>query len=384
MDTRSTLLKRLLLLFSLSLPITIAAAEPLAAILVVVWLVSRSRASDVWKQVPAWVLLPLGAFALLALTASALGPLPLASLRKCHRLLYLILPFAVMDLQRMRGDGTDVVLASIRWYLGGVLLLGLYDIVRLAGVFLKDADLFDAGNMRDPQFYMTSLCLVAALLPEAPFRRRLWAAAAVYGAGLVGHFKRGAWVGAFVGLMTVGVTQRRLGRVVLLVLVAGGVALALPPVRERLGEIPEHLGVKAGGRGTLWLEVAPRIIRDHPWGMGLGAVRHEDLLAYSSRVQPRLNHLHNNLLEVTLETGWLGGAAWLWWMAALLGLMIRDLRAAGGGVRRALLGGTLGAFVALMVNGLAEYNFGDGEIFLLLCLLMGWALAAARPRSRRH
>ena len=95
-------------------------------------------------------------------------------------------------------------------------------------------------------------------------------------------------------------------------------------------------------------------------------------------IQPKLNHLHNNDLQLRLELGWAGVAAWLAWMLTGLGVMWLTFRRA---VRHAtpdagLAYGLLGGFLALQLNGLVEYNFGDAEIFMLFNLLLGLAAAA--------
>jgi O-antigen ligase len=158
------------------------------------------------------------------------------------------------------------------------------------------------------------------------------------------------------------------------VLVLGALAaLALPQVRERLALLRNEGNVAMGGRRALWTVIGPELIAAHPLGMGWKAPRHEDFRAVSPHVQERLNHLHSNPMEVLLETGWLGLAAWLAWMGRAFGVgaaAVRRTRAAGGAAAALAIGG-LGAFTGLMLNGLAEYNFGDMEILMVLLWIMG-------------
>jgi O-antigen ligase len=110
--------------------------------------------------------------------------------------------------------------------------------------------------------------------------------------------------------------------------------------------------------------------------MGTAAPTNDDFRRVSKRVELKLNHLHNNPLQVLLETGWLGLTAWLIWIATVFRLMLRNLTAAGQAAwPRAAALAILGSFLGLMLNGLVEYNFGDSEILMLLCLLMGAAEA---------
>jgi O-antigen ligase len=118
--------------------------------------------------------------------------------------------------------------------------------------------------------------------------------------------------------------------------------------------------------------------------MGWSAVQREDLAAHTPFLQEKLNHLHNNLLQVAVETGWLGLAAWMAWMATALVVMWRAGRGPSDEVAAGIGLGVWAAFVGLMINGLFEYNFGDTEVLMLMCWLMGLssALSAGPPRHR--
>jgi len=69
-------------------------------------------------------------------------------------------------------------------------------------------------------------------------------------------------------------------------------------------------------------------------------------------------------LQVQAELGVLGPLVWVPWMAMVF---IGMWRARGSPAGRLVLLG----FLALFMNGMMEYNFGDSEPFMLFCLLMG-------------
>jgi hypothetical protein len=83
--------------------------------------------------------------------------------------------------------------------------------------------------------------------------------------------------------------------------------------------------------------------------------------------------VHNTPLQILVERGVLGLAAWLWlWMEfyARTITLLRRLPAAA--VReRALVAGSLAAVTGFLVAGLAEYNFGDSEV-----VLVAWTVVA--------
>jgi len=117
-------------------------------------------------------------------------------------------------------------------------------------------------------------------------------------------------------------------------------------------------------------------------------------------------HLHNNGLNIAVETGWLGIFAWAWWMLALVlaGAKHYLSQAKNGNFlthifsflrskdyrNRELLGCELttlmlassAALFGWQLAGLVEFNFGDSEIRLLAYLVIGFLLAATSKLNR--
>ena len=85
--------------------------------------------------------------------------------------------------------------------------------------------------------------------------------------------------------------------------------------------------------------------------------------------------MHNNLLQVTLETGLPGSIAWSIWMITAFVVMARRLDGRERSMRARLNVGVLCAFAGLMLNGAVEYNFGDTEILMLFSFLMGCSVS---------
>ncbi len=365
------------------LPLGITPAQTFATLAVLLWVVLAVRERDGGlRRHPLAV--PVLLFSAVALFASATGLRPAHSLAKCHRLFFVWLVFAVPFAAKRAPDRTAFVDGLGLAFVGGAALLAVYDVVRIPLGALRGAWLYGLGNMRDPQFFMAGLLLLLAgrRHPLAAARPRWRAALAVLlAAAMVLHFKRGVWLAFMAATAFVALGQRR-WRPVLVLAAAVLLLAALPPVRGRVAMMREEWTSLQGGRLDLWTKIAPRIIRDHPGGIGFAATRNEDLRAYGPVAEAKLNHLHNNVLEITLELGWAGLAAWGYWMlrtAVLMGRAARLARGAEPG--RTLALGTGAAFAGLMLNGLVEYNFGDGEILLLLLLLMGLAAALAAPRA---
>ncbi|HMO03158.1 MAG TPA: O-antigen ligase family protein [Kiritimatiellia bacterium] len=381
-----------LLLTALLLPLSLVLVQPvvyLGSVLAIAAWWRTPRAARPRYGFGPYILV----FLAFVVVTSLAGIRPSTSIGKWNRFLVLALAWSVpwMVSRLPREAGQVWILKMAGMFMIGIGFKAAYDLVRVPVLVSMDVPLFLAGNMRDPQFYMVGLCLVAGLVLGGAWSMRYppTAAALLFSAaGLLIHFKRGAWTATLGGLVVIALVSRRWKPVVWSAAVLAVVLLS-PAVRERVGQIGREFDIERGGRMLLWTEVGPALIAEHPFGVGWKAVKHEDFLAVSDRVEPRLNHLHNNLMQVTLELGWLGVLAWTAWMVAIGRTAWRACRPAAGvaadPVRAGLGLGVLGAFAAMMFNGLVEYNFGDSEIFMMLMVLMGWAAALglleAKPRD---
>lgn len=398
-------LEAFFLLHAALLPISIAAGQIWAYLIALVaigaWCAGAFHDAD---RSP---LLPLAlCFSGAVLFSVLVGVRPELALRKSDRLLLLAVTLVAPLVAGAAPSfaSRDLMTRLIRLFLIGCAAKAVYDLIRIpvryllaqrayesamqAGTeALKLPTLYDFGNMRDPQFYAVAICLAVALrmfrTPGFPMRL-LHLTLALCGSAMIIHFKRGAWAALLATLLLMAVVNRRKGlALVLLAVLALG--SQVPAVRERIAQVRQEFLVETGGRIALWTRVAPSLFRDYPLGMGWRSIRHEDLLRRGAPVQDKLNHLHNNLLHIRLETGWPGVATWLAWMGFAAALMLRAYRVAtrSGSDLRGPAFGLLGAFIALHADGLVEYNFGDAEIFMLMNLLMGLGAAAWIQASAR-
>lgn len=388
-------LVRFLYLHAAFIPISIAAGQVwalLASLLFLVLALARPQPPGGYPLARLTVL-----YVAAILFSIAVGARPLYALSKADRLLLFAIPVALggLALRRSNEPVRHDLLHLVAVFLAGCSAKALYDGIRIPAQYfwLRHAaangsdgagpalpGLFDLGNMRDPQFYAAAVCLLVALwICRAPgFSPRLVLIGLMINSfALVLHFKRGAWFSTVAGvLLVVWLAGRRvaIGWIVL------GLALAtqIPAVQERILLIKEEFRLASGGRYALWTAVGPQLFREYPLGMGWRSVRHADLQhSPGAVVQPKLNHLHNNVLQIRLETGWIGLAAWLMLNGAVLTYAVRGycLATRANPIWRGPALGLLAALVALHLNGLVEYNAGDAEIFMMMNLLAGLAVA---------
>lgn len=386
-----------LCVFAFGIPVSIAVGEPAGFIVFLLWLLSLRVAPDAapLPANPFRMVIPV--FVGAVFIASALGVNPIRSFDKITRFALMGAVFAmpVVCLREGKADW-DRIAKFVACFLAGITARAAYDCVRFgwALIHLEPAQvetgivdstmvtspwqaLFAMGNMRDPQMYLVSTCLLVAALVFGlwPQRRRLVTVALVLNAaGLLVHFKRGAWI-AFAAACLIMLLVAGNRRALLIFVIAAVATMAVPQVRERLSLLRFEFTRDLGGRFPLWTEAAPKLIRKYPTGLGWKTLTYERLRSETPHVQRGLNHLHNTPLQILVELGWAGLVAWLLWMGRALWVMVSNAIAGRreGGALAALSLGVFGGFAGLMINGCVEYNFGDTEIFMLLSLLMSCA-----------
>ncbi|MCB0359775.1 MAG: hypothetical protein KDD44_09065, partial [Bdellovibrionales bacterium] len=113
--------------------------------------------------------------------------------------------------------------------------------------------------------------------------------------------------------------------------------------------------------------------------LGLGPDNADFMQQLDARLPDSHRHMHNNFLNVAVENGWLGLLTFLWWMGAVIFSAFSTWRRAKErDVFTAQASLAIGvALVGWQVAGVAEYNFGDGEVRIIAMFLMGLVLALA-------
>ncbi|MBP9838648.1 MAG: hypothetical protein KBC84_08030, partial [Proteobacteria bacterium] len=124
--------------------------------------------------------------------------------------------------------------------------------------------------------------------------------------------------------------------------------------------------------------------------LGLGYKNAEYMRHLDSTIPETHRHMHNNLLNITVESGWLGLAAYCWWMGVVFtkGFSIwRNFKKSNDNIIKhfSVLALCLSsALVGWQVSGLVEYNFGDGEIRFIAFMYMGLILVISNFLERKY
>jgi O-antigen ligase len=194
---------------------------------------------------------------------------------------------------------------------------------------------------------------------------------------------RNAWIGTFLAVSLL--LAIRNWKLVVVAPVAAILALVLAPglVQSRARSILDANNPANRDRMVMW-KIGRDIIRDHPI-VGIGPEQIDRNYAryrqaYPEAVNERNPHLHNVPIQIAAERGIPALVAWLWFFAAALWGLWRQLRAR---VAPDLAAAGLAALVAMLTAGLFEYNFGDSEFLMLFLGLITLPFAAANDVGRR-
>jgi hypothetical protein len=179
---------------------------------------------------------------------------------------------------------------------------------------------------------------------------------------LLVNLKRGPWIGVVVAsLVFCSFFARRLIAVVVVAAVTA--AVFITPIRDRISHSYDHFTI-SGGRSTIW-RIGVELASEYP--LGIGYHNSGILRQFAPEIPPELKHFHNNILNITAESGWLAGVIFLWFIFSTCRFCLRQKASP-------ILVAFGCAVLSWQVAGLVEYNFGDSEITLLIWIAIGLAL----------
>lgn len=362
---------------------SIALGEPLVAVSLLLLIVAavRKRRFEPWPAI-VWI---AAAFVAIAVFTAVLGVNPERAVRKMDRLFW----FVTFPLAASLIRGTTRVRHALVACVAGTAVLALDIIilrsmtacrlVREAAVQTPDyiSAMVHLGSMTDGQMLMlgvlASIGLIACKACAGRQRAVLMLLLLLQIAALVLNFKRGSWACALVIAAALILWRANWKALVALILVVAA-TICLPSVQKRILDLKNEFDPRGGGRATMWVTIAPAMIKDHPWGIGYAAMTEDLLKEYSPDVEPYRNHLHSNIAQILVETGWAGLAVYVIWMLAAIRDRVVRIRRSDDLDERTLATTVLAMLLALMANGLIEYNFGDTELMIAYGFLMGMGL----------
>ncbi|MGH9404992.1 MAG: O-antigen ligase family protein [Terriglobia bacterium] len=203
-------------------------------------------------------------------------------------------------------------------------------------------------------------------------RRWWWFALVVLLASILLNLTRGVWLGCFGAAIYL--VARWRARWLWILPVAVAITLVAGPRMLRRREssvLHPRRDPSLAVRFEMW-GVGARMIRRHPW-VGVGPDNIPAL--YDFYMPPGKvpivgyhDHLHDNAVQLAAERGIPCLAAWVWLMLAFLVYTIRIRRKLGS--LRWVADAGIAAWLALVIEGVFEFNFGSSPVLMLFLFIM--------------
>jgi O-antigen ligase len=170
---------------------------------------------------------------------------------------------------------------------------------------------------------------------------------------------------------------------------AVAILLSIAPLRERAASILQpHGETDSNMHRTITRRTGLEMIKAHPL-LGLGP---EQVKAQFDRWVPAdiprplpdgwYGHLHNIYLQYAAERGIPTMLAMMWLIGKVLFDFFRRLRRGAAGDSRFILHGGMAVVLAILAEGLLEYNLGDSEVLtMFLCVVAFGYVAIEEDRG---
>jgi hypothetical protein len=130
-------------------------------------------------------------------------------------------------------------------------------------------------------------------------------------------------------------------------------------------------------RRIAYMQSGLRVIPRHPL-LGVGMDSHKRHWREWGFPGDYITHTHSTPIQIALDRGLPALACFVWLIAAMLRMLRREYKRArdhGDAFHESLNLGALGALIGFSISSLANYNFGDSEVLMMLLFIIGLNIA---------
>ncbi|MBN1596633.1 O-antigen ligase family protein [candidate division FCPU426 bacterium] len=270
-------------------------------------------------------------------------------------------------------------------FLLGAVVCAVWSVIaHLAGWDEGRAQSFSGDYMAAGGMYMLAFILTTSEWLYAEGRKRwFWlACSGIVGLALLFTYTRSSWIGAAVALFFLGCLRD--WRLPVTFMAAGILFLVLFPhhsISQRVFTVTSKHHSSNVERRYMWAS-ALKLIKAQPLqGYGVDNLSEAyGRVANPLALEQRPPHVHNTLLQMAINGGLPAAGFYLWWIVTVIVFGLQkwnkyqgqNWRTAGMAV------GITAAFIAFVINGLFEFNFGTSQVITIVYFLTGLLPAAVR------
>ncbi len=227
---------------------------------------------------------------------------------------------------------------------------------------------------------MTGTLALGRIIFRRPVQPWLWASAGVITFCLLLTLTRQAWFGFLAGLIFLIFVWRKKFLLLLPVLLIATFLASPDAVKTRLTDMVSGKDVPFAMRTNLW-QVGWKIFKDYPLtGCGFRCVDlvndqypdpYRDKVGHSHGSIKHLRGMHNNFIQLAVDTGILGLTAWLGIWICFFRLLCHRAKAPKRDPHECwAVYGSAAVGIAFLAGGIFETNFYDSEVVMILYFIM--------------
>jgi O-antigen ligase len=200
---------------------------------------------------------------------------------------------------------------------------------------------------------------------------------------LVLTFSRGGWLGFVLAMLVFFLLKDRRALFMLLLFGAVGIFFLPESILERAASIGNLQESSTAYRLSIWT-ASLRIIADY-WvsGIGPGLPTFAMVYPYFSLAAGMAYHSHNLFLQLVVEMGIMGLAAFLWMMWVFIRVGLQSWRKIQDPYLKNLLIGLIAGMAGFLLQGMTDYVWYSPRIILTFWLMLGLMSALVRQAQRQ-
>lgn len=192
---------------------------------------------------------------------------------------------------------------------------------------------------------------------------------------------RGAWIGFFIGIIIIGfMLKKRLLAIFIIILMLLVLSRFIFPNSElvKRGLSIFNLSHGSNKERIAMYKSGVLIMAEHPLGIGVHNVHYfYPEYKQAEAVHKNQDHLHSNFIQIGVERGILGLAAFIAFIIMFFKSVYGALKSSDSNIKAAIIVMGISAFCGFVISGITEYNYGTSMVVEIMWFIAGLSVFAS-------